>query len=148
MMAGAVMMSALPPQNRHRQPDRQCPESVNNGHDARVKSISFDLTTQIMQAAKNVPDWTVYARRFRSIMNAYKRIGFKPKARYDFVESRPEIARLKRQIQRIPTPSRYQRDAYRTHGLPWAFERLSLFLSSGSGLPRVDRRRLRTSAVG
>jgi hypothetical protein len=49
------------------------------------------LTTQIMQAAKNVPDWTVYARRFRSIMNAYRRIGFKPKARYDFVENGAKI---------------------------------------------------------
>jgi DNA invertase Pin-like site-specific DNA recombinase len=49
------------------------------------------LTMQIMQAAKDVPDWTVYQRRFGSIMNAYKRIGFKPKARYDYAANGAKI---------------------------------------------------------
>jgi DNA invertase Pin-like site-specific DNA recombinase len=45
------------------------------------------LSVQLMMAAKDVPDWTVYAKRFGSLTNAYRRIGYKPKARCCFREN-------------------------------------------------------------
>ena len=44
------------------------------------------LTMKIMQSARELPHWSVYAKRFGSLVNAYKRIGFKPKSRYSFAE--------------------------------------------------------------
>ncbi len=42
------------------------------------------LTMRLMAAAKDVPNWTVYQRRFGSITGAYKRIGHTVDGRYDF----------------------------------------------------------------
>src|SRR5258708_7342793 len=44
------------------------------------------------------------------------------------------------QIQRIPTLSKCRRDAYRIHGLPWAFKRPWLFIPSSRGF-KIGRRR-------
>jgi len=52
------------------------------------------LTVDLIDAAKTVPHTSVYARRFGSMINAYKKIGFKPKARYDFVENGARIDAL------------------------------------------------------
>ena len=52
------------------------------------------LTVDLIDAAKKVPHTSVYARRFGSMINAYKKIGFKPKARYDFVENGARIDAL------------------------------------------------------
>jgi DNA invertase Pin-like site-specific DNA recombinase len=52
------------------------------------------LSMGIMAAAKDVPNWSVYARRFGSITAAYKRIGYKVKARYDFTENATAIERI------------------------------------------------------
>jgi hypothetical protein len=41
--------------------------------------------------------------------------------------SEADISQCEWQIQSNPTLSRHRRDAYRTHGLPWAFNRLTLF---------------------
>lgn len=49
------------------------------------------LSMRLMAAAKDVPDWTVYARRFGSLTNAYKRIGYKLKGRYSFKENAAQI---------------------------------------------------------
>lgn len=38
-----------------------------------------------------MPDWTVYARRFGSLSQAYKRIGYKLKDRYSFTENAAKI---------------------------------------------------------
>jgi hypothetical protein len=49
------------------------------------------LSMKIMQSARELPHWTVYAKRFGSIMNAYKRVGFKPHCRYNFTEIAAKI---------------------------------------------------------
>jgi hypothetical protein len=49
------------------------------------------LSVKIIQAAKNIPNCTVYATRFGSLMNAYKRIGFEPKPRYQYVATGAKI---------------------------------------------------------
>ncbi len=49
------------------------------------------LSMRIMAAAKDVPDWTVYARRFGSLSKAYKKIGYKLKGRYSFTENAEKI---------------------------------------------------------
>lgn len=49
---------------------------------------------KILAASEDTPDWTVFARRFGSLMNAYKLIGFKPKARYHYVETGAKIDEL------------------------------------------------------
>jgi DNA invertase Pin-like site-specific DNA recombinase len=43
------------------------------------------LSIKLMQAAK-LPHWQCYAKRFGSLNNAYKKIGFQPKSRYRFAE--------------------------------------------------------------
>jgi DNA invertase Pin-like site-specific DNA recombinase len=50
-----------------------------------------NLSLKIMQSAIGVPHWSVYARRFGSLANAYKLIGFKPKRRYSFGEIAAKI---------------------------------------------------------
>lgn len=52
------------------------------------------LTMKLMQAAEDVPDWTVYARRFGSIMNAYKLIGYEAKPRYSFRQTGAKISSI------------------------------------------------------
>ena len=52
------------------------------------------LSLRIVQAAKGVPDPTVYARRFGSLMQACDRIGFKPRPRYRFVEVAAQIEQV------------------------------------------------------
>ena len=52
------------------------------------------LSHKILAASKDTPDWTVFARRFGSLMNAYKLIGFKPQARYHYVETGVKIDAL------------------------------------------------------
>lgn len=49
------------------------------------------LSMRIVAAAKDVPAWTVYARRFGSLTNAYKRIGYKLRGRYSFTENAAKI---------------------------------------------------------
>ena len=49
------------------------------------------LSMKILEASKDTPDWTVFARRFGSLMNAYKLIGFKPQARYHYAETGAKI---------------------------------------------------------
>lgn len=49
------------------------------------------LSVEIIDEAKTVPHCSVYATRFGSIMNAYKRIGFHPKPRYAFVATGAKI---------------------------------------------------------
>ena len=44
------------------------------------------LSMKIMQSARELPHWSVYARRFGSVINAYNRIGFRPKNRYRFAK--------------------------------------------------------------
>ncbi|WP_256568320.1 recombinase family protein [Bradyrhizobium sp. CCGUVB14] len=45
------------------------------------------LSMRLLERAKDLPDWTVYARRFGSLMKAYQQIGFEPKPRYRYVET-------------------------------------------------------------
>jgi DNA invertase Pin-like site-specific DNA recombinase len=49
------------------------------------------LTTKIMQAAKDVPHERVYAKRFGSLVNAYKKVGFEPHSRYRISETTGKI---------------------------------------------------------
>jgi DNA invertase Pin-like site-specific DNA recombinase len=49
------------------------------------------LSMKIMQSARELSHWTVYAKRFGSIMNAYKRVGFRPHSKYNFAEIAAEI---------------------------------------------------------
>ncbi|MCP4620659.1 MAG: recombinase family protein [Bradyrhizobium sp.] len=56
------------------------------------------LSMRLMAAAKDVPDWTVYARRFGSITNAYKRIGYQIKGRYAFKENATKIDSVIRSV--------------------------------------------------
>jgi DNA invertase Pin-like site-specific DNA recombinase len=56
------------------------------------------LSMKIMQSARGLPHWSVYARRFGSVMNAYKRIGFKPKNRYSFAEIAASIDTTIREV--------------------------------------------------
>jgi DNA invertase Pin-like site-specific DNA recombinase len=49
------------------------------------------LSVKIIQASKVVPNCTVYVTRFGSLMNAYKRIGFTPKPRYQYVATGAKI---------------------------------------------------------
>lgn len=43
-----------------------------------------NLSGKMIRAAKNMPDYNSYVDRFGSILNAYKRIGFQPKRRYEY----------------------------------------------------------------
>lgn len=52
------------------------------------------LSMKILEASEDTPDWTVFARRFGSLMNAYKLIGFKPQARYNYAETGAKIDAL------------------------------------------------------
>lgn len=45
------------------------------------------LSMRLIEKAKSLPDWTVYARRFGSLTNAYKKIGFEPNPRYGYTET-------------------------------------------------------------
>jgi DNA invertase Pin-like site-specific DNA recombinase len=56
------------------------------------------LSMKIMQSAKELSHWTVYARRFGSVTNAYKRIGFSPKSRYRFTEIAADIDTTIREV--------------------------------------------------
>jgi DNA invertase Pin-like site-specific DNA recombinase len=58
------------------------------------------LSMKIMQSASELPHWSVYARRFGSVVNAYKRIGFKPKSRYSFAEIAAKIDTVIRGVAR------------------------------------------------
>jgi hypothetical protein len=49
------------------------------------------LSMKILEASEDTPDWTVFARRFGSLMNAYKLIGFEPEARYRYTETGARI---------------------------------------------------------
>jgi recombinase len=49
------------------------------------------LSLKIMLAAKDVPNPTLYTRRFGSLTGAYKRIGFKPESSYNFTEHTVKI---------------------------------------------------------
>jgi DNA invertase Pin-like site-specific DNA recombinase len=49
------------------------------------------LTIKIMQAAKDVPHESVYADRFGSLVNAYRKVGFEPPHRYRISEIADEI---------------------------------------------------------
>jgi hypothetical protein len=52
------------------------------------------LSMKILEASEDTPDWTVFARRFGSLMNAYKLIGFKPEARYRYAETGEKIGAI------------------------------------------------------
>lgn len=45
------------------------------------------LSMRLIEKAKDVPDWTVYARRFGSLTNAYRKIGFEPNPRYGYADT-------------------------------------------------------------
>jgi DNA invertase Pin-like site-specific DNA recombinase len=74
---------------------------LENGRTISDKKLLDDLATllrkkgnlsmKIMQSARELPHWSVYARRFGSVVNAYKRIGFKPKGRYSFADMAAKI---------------------------------------------------------
>lgn len=49
------------------------------------------LSMKILEGSEDTPGWTVYARRFGSLMNAYKLIGYEPKARYRYIETGQKI---------------------------------------------------------
>ncbi|QPF83919.1 recombinase family protein [Bradyrhizobium genosp. L] len=51
------------------------------------------LSVHIIQAAKGVRHPTVYTNRFGSLMRAYELVGFRPQARYRFLEVAVEIDR-------------------------------------------------------
>lgn len=44
------------------------------------------LSMKIMQFAPELPHYTIYKRRFGSVLNAYKRVGFEPHKRFRFAE--------------------------------------------------------------
>jgi DNA invertase Pin-like site-specific DNA recombinase len=50
-----------------------------------------DLSMRILEASEDTPSWNVFTRRFGSLMNAYKLIGFKPQARYRYAETGTKI---------------------------------------------------------
>lgn len=49
------------------------------------------LSMKILEASDDTPSWSVYARRFGSLMNAYKLIGYDPKPRYHYAETGVKI---------------------------------------------------------
>jgi DNA invertase Pin-like site-specific DNA recombinase len=57
-----------------------------------------NLSQDIIRSAKELRNFSVYAKRFGSIMNAYKRIGFKPHSRYRFVEIATNIDTTVREV--------------------------------------------------
>jgi DNA invertase Pin-like site-specific DNA recombinase len=61
---------------------------------ARLKTLwrkKGRLTCSIINGAKTVPKVNIYATRFGSITNAYKRIGFIPSRRYEFAATGAKI---------------------------------------------------------
>jgi DNA invertase Pin-like site-specific DNA recombinase len=64
---------------------------------AALRRKKGHLSTKILQSTSGIP-WSVYAKRFGSITNAYKRIGFQPKARYRFTEISASIDRTIREV--------------------------------------------------
>lgn len=56
------------------------------------------LSVKLMQQSKNTPHYTVYARRFGSLLAAYKLIGYKPHPRYDYAATGEAIDATIRRI--------------------------------------------------
>jgi DNA invertase Pin-like site-specific DNA recombinase len=52
------------------------------------------LSCEIIGAAKGVPDLSTFTRRFGSVVAAYKLIGFRPKARYRWIEAEARICSI------------------------------------------------------
>jgi hypothetical protein len=49
------------------------------------------LSMKIPEESEKTPSWITYARRFGSLMNAYKLIGYDPKPRYHYAETGVKI---------------------------------------------------------
>jgi hypothetical protein len=49
------------------------------------------LSMKILEESEDTPSWSVYARRFGSLMNAYKLIGYNPQPRYHYAETGAKI---------------------------------------------------------
>jgi DNA invertase Pin-like site-specific DNA recombinase len=49
------------------------------------------LSMKILEESEDTPGWSVYARRFGSLMNAYKLIGYNPQPRYHYAETGAKI---------------------------------------------------------
>jgi len=56
------------------------------------------LTTKIIQAASDVPNEAVYAKRFGSLVKAYDRVGFEPHSRYRISETTGAIDKTLRSV--------------------------------------------------
>lgn len=85
------------------------------------------LTMEIMRSAREVPDWTVYQRRFGSILKAYDLIGFRPRKRYDFSRNGSRIDALI-----CATAGEICQDVQRRGGNVTFLEELNLLLLNGT----------------